>query len=225
MIRPYLWSVVAMVPFAAGPAVGGTTNPQTAAAARAGGCPVPDGALDQMDLQPWPGTRHAIGGPDPGAGEMVVATLSGDATGKTLGDLCVALVRVPATQAGPIQRLAGLRDSTPLNPPSEVDPVTTVGIAIDTVPYRFAPGEVAVGVRAGGGFHSTSTNAVWTTLYLLRRQGSVLSPIFEAETQTVDGGPERKLRFAATITRGAYDLLLGRRRYVWNGSHYVAMRR
>lgn len=214
-----------MLPFAAGPAASGTTNPQTAAAARAAGCPVPDGTLDQMDLQPWPATRHAIGVPDSDAGEMVVATLSGGATGKNLGDLCVALVRVPAPDAGPIQRLAGLRDGALLNPPSEVDPVTTVGIAIDAVPYRFAPGEVAVGVRTGGAFHSTSTNAVWTTLYLLRRQGSVLSPIFEAETQTVDGGPERTLRFAATITRGAYDLLLGHRRYLWNGSRYVATRR
>ena len=214
-----------MAPFAAGPAIGGTANPQTAAAARSGGCPVLEGTLDQMDLQPWPGTRRAIGRPDPDAGERVVATLSGNATGNSLGDLCVALVRVPATKAGPIQRLAGLRDGTPLNPPSEVDPVTTVGIAIDTAPYRFAPGEVAVGVRAGGAFHSTATNAVWTTLYLLRRQGSVLSPIFEAETQTVDGGLERTLRFAPTITRGAYDLLLGRRRYVWNGSRYVARRR
>ena len=53
----------------------------------------------------------------------------------------------------------------------------------------------------------------------------MLSPIFEAETQTVDGGPERTLRFASTMTRGAYDLLLGHRRYVWNGSRYVATRR
>ena len=163
----------------------------------------------------------------------VVAALLGSPDADSLGSLCVAVVR---PLGGGFTVVARLPEDKQPEPPSDVDHVTSTQVAIDAVPYRFAPTEVAFAVRVSGEFDSTSTEVSWERLYLFRRTGNRVSLIFHAETDTSETDKmstesaethRRIVRFSTALHNGGYDLILAQshsrdfRRFVWSGSTYL----
>ena len=186
----------------------------------------------QADAQPPSDMRSFPG--QPGTDLRVVAALIGSPDADSLGSLCVAVVRPLGSGFTVVARLP--EDKQP-EPPSGVDHVTSTQVDIDTLPYRFAPTEVAFAVRVSGEFDSTSTNASWERLYLFRRTGNRVTMIFHAETDTSetdktstepDETHKRILKFSTALHNGGYDLILaeshsrGFRRFIWSGSTYLS---
>lgn len=215
--------VLAVLAATASPAHGAERDGEIARAAAAARCPLDPAAPFGAALEKFPGQPDSM--------LRAVATLTGPADADGLGSLCVGVVRGDGAS---FVAVATLRPADRPTPPGDIDPVTNVYVGIDRTPFHFMPTETAFAVRATGEFNSSSTNASWSTLYLFRRTGTSLSPIFHAriDEQTNDktgSDPVVHRRWSVSFDvrmhHGAYDLLLataGRtpRRFIWNGVHY-----
>jgi hypothetical protein len=193
------------------------------AAAQAAGCSINRDYPFGVDLQ------RLAGQADPSV--TAVGAMSGEADADTLGSLCVGLVQ---EKGGRFGRLAV---SPALHPPGEIAQVTNVYVNVSRTPFRFNPSETAFGVEVDGEYNSVVTNTSWGTLYLFRRVGARLQPIFDAKVrdETIDktdpkggeAGQRWIVRFDTAMHGGAYDIILQRyhgkqqRRFRWNGTHYV----
>jgi hypothetical protein len=200
-------------------------DPQITAAAHAGGCTLDPDYPFGADLAEAPGQS------DPAL--KIVTTLSGGADARSLGTLCVALVEM---KGGNLVRVAGL-SGPDIEPPGDVEQVTNVYANVEKTAFRFMPAETAIAVDAAGEYNSEVTNLSWRTLYLFRRVGTRLLPIFHArvEDETIDkstsdgkqSGEHWIVQFAPTTHAGAYDLILRRyhgiqqHRFRWNGVRYI----
>lgn len=198
-----------------------------AAAAAAAGCEVTADEVPGVSLAPWPGAP----------GVLAVAALTGGPGDDDLGLLCAGAVRRAGAGFAPVARLAP--DAPDIAPPSGMTPVSRSDVAVDGAVYAFAPGEMLLGVRVYGETNTTSINVSVERLYLFRRTGARLTPVFDAQTASglidkTGGGDDREVsrivRFDRRLRTGAYGLVLARkgaregRRYVWSGSRYVKAR-
>jgi len=123
-------------------------------------------------------------------------------------------------------------------PPGDVEQVTNVYASVDKTAFRFTPREAAFAISACGEYNSEVTNLSWRTVYLFRRTGDRIVPIFHApvEHETIDKtaksgaetGERWIIRFDSVLHAGAYDLILQRydgtteRRFRWDGKRYIA---
>jgi hypothetical protein len=113
---------------------------------------------------------------------------------------------------------------------------TDDGASVERTSFLYRPGEAAVAVRVEDTFESTSTESLNSALWLFRRVGGRLEPVFHADVTDVTTDkqsgrvePDDRwvVRFDTHLTLGAYDLILARKghragqRYVWSGSRYV----
>lgn len=157
-----------------------------------------------------------------------VATLS-DGDGRTLGDLCVALVRDDGGRMRTVARLAH-----PIEVPDQINGLSRGTVSIDPSAFRIAPATQAVGVRVSGDYISTSTQASWTSFHLLQEVGGTLVPILivnvdDSTTDKTQGERSQtrhwSVRLSKATTRGAHDVTLTRkgsiRRFAWDGLRYV----
>lgn len=195
---------------------------KSGAAAAAAGCSIDPDLPFAATLGPWPGAKESP--------RRIVATSSDPHEGEDLGELCVGVVR---SVGSAFTKVATLNAPGP-RPPAEIRPLSNVHVAIDRVPFYYAPGQTAFAVRVTGELNTQTANATHTRLYLYRVNNDQINEIFEAkvEDRATDKVGEtvqdetRIIEFSRHMTRGVFDLLLSNRshlkskRYIWTGARY-----
>lgn len=123
------------------------------------------------------------------------------------------------------------------------EPLWTVFVTLDLIPYRISDRETAFGVRVSNSYHSTARSSGTEALHLFRWRGDALAMVFADLTmeseyeirQDVNGeGPEDEgttsrwvVIVSKTKHRGFYDLLVREKstkkteRWRWNGTAYA----
>ena len=178
--------------------------------------------------------------PDGPADVLAIATLEdagSHASPGALGTLRVGLV----TRQGAALVLAASDESSGHPEPERTVTPSVPDVSIDRAVFRISPGEAALGVDVSESLNTSSTSAGASSLFLYRRTGTKLVPIFSAPTDDfvldkTEPHPRMAqtrhiVRFTSHLTHGFYDLILARpraragRTYVWDGARYSEVRR